>query len=71
MVSFFQSVVSFFEMIGSFLMNIVNSLLTLIQMLLSITQLNVFLLGYMPSFLGTCFLVVSCICVVKLIVGRS
>ena len=51
-------------------MNIVEALITAVGMVTSAVQLPLGLVGYMPSIIGSCIVVVVAFGVVKFLIGR-
>ena len=69
MFSFFSSVVDFFEMIWDFVCNLLSSTVTAMEVLLKACALPPLLVGFVPTIIGSCMLIVGSVGAVKLVVG--
>ena len=71
MFDFFSQLFGYIEVAFNFLLNIVESTITLISTLPNAISTAVYLVGFLPSFIGSCVIAVIAVGVVKLMIGRS
>lgn len=70
MFKFFDQVIDYVQRLFEFLVNIIKALITAIAVLTSAVQLPLGLVGYLPSILGSCIVVVVAVGTVKFVIGR-
>lgn len=70
MVDFFNAVIAFFQEIWTFISNLLEAIVTFLGMLMSAQFMTPYILSAVPGIVGSCFVGVLAIAVLKLLAGR-
>ena len=70
MFEFFETIVSFFVNIFSFIGTMISSLFNAIMLITGAMSFGNAVVGFMPTFLATCFFVFLAIFMIKFFIGR-
>lgn len=68
---FFQTILEYIQLFFNFVFGMVKSLYAGVALIFSSLAFNNVFVGFMPTFLGSCFVVVLGIFLVRFFIGRS